>query len=108
MPNGDGMGPFGEDPQSGRGLGYCAGNEQPGFASSHPAQRSGFGIGRRGRGRGRGRRADEGNVPGRGRRRAFAQPMSKDQEAGFLKAQAEELKKALQEIQTRIDRLDAE
>ncbi len=32
MPRGDRTGPFGEGPRTGRQMGYCAGNESPGFA----------------------------------------------------------------------------
>lgn len=43
MPGGDRTGPMGQGPMTGRGMGYCTGNVQPGF---------GCGPGRRGRGRG--------------------------------------------------------
>ena len=33
MPGGDRTGPYSEGPMTGRGLGYCEGNEQPGFMS---------------------------------------------------------------------------
>ena len=45
MPDGDRTGPTGGGPQTGRGLGYCADNDQPGRGF-------GRGFGRRGRGRG--------------------------------------------------------
>jgi len=61
MPRGDGTGPMGMGPMSGRGLGYCVGFETPGYAN--PAPRRGFGVGfGRGRGFGGG---------GRGRRNMF-------------------------------------
>lgn len=34
MPRGNGMGPFGQGPMTGRGMGYCAGFAQPGFANA--------------------------------------------------------------------------
>jgi hypothetical protein len=47
MPQGDGTGPMGQGPMTGRGMGYCAGFNMPGFANA------GFGRGlRRGFGRG--------------------------------------------------------
>ena len=46
MPGGDHTGPMGQGPQTGRGLGYCAGFDQPGWANP--------GLGRRGQGRGMG------------------------------------------------------
>ena len=71
MPRGDGTGPNGDGPMTGRGAGYCTGSNVPG--SLNPLQRLGLGLGRRraprnggflglglGLGRGRG---------GRGRRR---------------------------------------
>ena len=48
MPTGDGTGPQGEGPMTGRRLGYCAGYSTPGFMNQ------GFGRGGFGRGRGRG------------------------------------------------------
>ncbi|AEE15259.1 hypothetical protein Thena_1649 [Thermodesulfobium narugense DSM 14796] len=47
MPRGDGTGPLGLGPMTGRGLGYCSGNTLPGFVAA------GYGIGRRFFGRGR-------------------------------------------------------
>ena len=49
MPFGDGTGPRGMGPMTGRGAGYCAGFGQPGFANPILG-RGGFGPGR-GRGR---------------------------------------------------------
>ena len=43
MPGGDKTGPSGGGPRTGRGLGYCASNDQPGRGFSR-------GFGRRGRG----------------------------------------------------------
>lgn len=50
MPWGDGTGPLGLGPMTGRGAGYCAGFPVPGFMNPWPR---GFGLGF-GRGRGRG------------------------------------------------------
>lgn len=50
MPGGDGTGPAGKGPRTGRGLGYCAGYDSPGNTKS----------GRRGRGRRRRVRRDNG------------------------------------------------
>lgn len=61
MPRGDGTGPMGMGPMTGRGAGYCAGFPTPGFMS--PAGgRLGLGLGG---GRGRGFRAYPGYGPGR-------------------------------------------
>jgi hypothetical protein len=55
MPRGDGTGPAGFGPMTGRGVGYCAGYPVPGFANP--------GVPRGGRGRGR----DWGRGVGQGR-----------------------------------------
>ncbi len=57
MPFGDGTGPNGLGPMTGRGAGYCAGYGMPGYANPIPG-RGYFGGGRGffGRGGGRGRR----------------------------------------------------
>jgi hypothetical protein len=49
MPRGDGTGPGGFGPMTGRGAGYCAGYPMPGFANPW------FPVGGRGRGRNWGR-----------------------------------------------------
>ena len=60
MPAGDKKGPMGDGPRTGRQLGYCSGNDAPGFER-------GFGFGRgRGRISGRGGRG-RGFGFGRGR-----------------------------------------
>ena len=43
MPTGDRTGPMGQGPRTGRGAGYCAGYENPGFAN--PAFAHGFRAG---------------------------------------------------------------
>ncbi|MHA1585373.1 MAG: DUF5320 domain-containing protein [Promethearchaeota archaeon] len=51
MPGGDGKGPNGKGPKSGRGLGRCSGNDKPGYVQDKPKRR----INGRGQGRGQGR-----------------------------------------------------
>jgi hypothetical protein len=53
MPFGDGTGPRGMGPMTGRGAGYCAGFGRPDFANPVLGRRW-FGFGWRGWGRGRG------------------------------------------------------
>ena len=59
MPGGDGTGPAGLGPMTGRAAGYCAGYPVPGYMNPIAGRgRGGFGLGRgwgRGRGRGFGR-----------------------------------------------------
>jgi len=52
MPGGDGTGPLGMGPRTGRGMGYCVGNQAPGYMAAFP----GRGFWGRGHGGGRGRR----------------------------------------------------
>lgn len=53
MPGGDQTGPLGQGPMTGRGLGYCAGYNRPGYANPGPRGFFGRGFGfSRGFGRG--------------------------------------------------------
>ena len=108
MPSGNRMGPRGEGPNTGRGLGYCADNDQPGYVESQTGQGFGRGFGRGGGGwRGR-NRPDAAFYPrqGRGRFEISATPAS--QEVNDLKAQTQELQNVLQGIQDRLAELEAE
>ena len=53
MPAGDGTGPMGMGPRTGRGAGYCAGYSAPGWANPMPGRGLQLGRGRDGGGRGR-------------------------------------------------------
>jgi len=70
MPWGDGTGPAGYGPMTGRAAGYCAGFGMPGFANPYvPRMGMGWGYGRgfgRGMGFGRGRGFGRGMGFGRG------------------------------------------
>lgn len=113
MPGFDGTGPRGMGPMTGGGRGFC----------------SPWGI--RGMGLGRGYRFGRGYGPGRGYRFGMGMPyagpvsygypgapvagaypyaprMTREQELGFLKEQAEAIKGELDEIQTRIEELETE
>ncbi len=109
MPRGDGTGPQGLGPMTGRGAGYCAGYDVPGYANP------GFGgLGpQRGRGWGGG---------GRGWRRMFyatglpgwlrfgygPAAMSQDQEVQMLRGQADALKRQLDAISQRLGEIEGE
>ena len=43
MPRGDRMGPSSEGPKSGRGIGYCTGNDHPGYMNSFSNWGGGYG-----------------------------------------------------------------
>lgn len=122
MPGGDGTGPMGMGPMSGRGAGYCAGYPAPGFMN--PVGGRGFcGRGFGGRGGGRGRRnmfwatglpgwARAGWVPVAGAYpplggAAFASGVPRDVELQALERQADYFRGALDEIQKRLQELQA-
>ena len=123
MPGGDGTGPMGMGPMTGRGAGYCAGNAMPGYTTPFGGRGfRGAGWGRGGRGR-RNRfyatgltgwqRASMG-VPAFGGGPAFAAPygagfvpgVAKEQQLDALKGQAEYFADALEGIRQRIEELE--
>jgi hypothetical protein len=126
MPGGDRTGPGGMGPMTGRGAGYCAGYDVPGYANPIPGGgRGGGAYGSRwwARGGGRGRRnwyyatglpgyvrasrgmPAWGGVPyGAG----YAPAMPKETELEMLKADAEGLTETLNNIKKRIEELESE
>ena len=115
MPRGDRTGPAGMGPMTGRAAGFCAGYGVPGYAN--PA----FGRGIRcwgGRGGGHGWRHwyYATGLPGWLRAGYYpawsATPMqaapTAEQEANLLKAQAENLRAALANIEKRLQELEAQ
>ncbi len=98
MPAGDGTGPKGAGPMTGRGAGHCTDYDAPG--STNPMPGRGFGMGW-GRGRGRRGRGRFGYAPARG-------APGPAQGLEFLKAQAESLKQQLDAIGRRIVELEQE
>ncbi len=121
MPRGDGTGPAGMGPMTGRAAGYCAGYPVPGFIN--PV--GGRGYWGRGRGGGRGWRHwyYATGVPGWARanfgypaRGGFVghnmpyagQGVTAEQEMQGLKQQAEYFESALDEIKKRIEQLEVE
>jgi len=123
MARGDGTGPDGLGPMTGRAAGYCAGFNVPGYANPGVgAGRGGFGLGRGG-GRGFGRR---GGGRGFGAGRGFAggvnpyygqapytavpyAPLAAPaQEAELLKNEAKALENEMKLINDRIKALEAQ
>ena len=132
MPRGNGMGPAGMGPMTGRGAGYCAGYGMPGFAN---APRGGFGMGYgrgggfgmgRGLGFGRGARWGAGPMPAQG---VYGGPwaapagmsqaapitdswgarqISRQEELDYLKSQAMALKNELDAISSRVNEIESE
>lgn len=105
MPRGDGTGPMGMGPMTGRGAGFCAGATAPGFTSA------GFGFGR-GRGRGFGRMYNPGwqagYVPYGGPSVAPAAGHYGVDEKEALQRQAQFLEEQLNEIKDRLSKLESE
>ncbi len=123
MPAGDGTGPAGRGSMTGRAAGYCAGSGMPGYASPTPGRGFGMGWGG-GWGHGRGWRhqyyatgrpgwARFGYHPAWGAPpdpayAPYAAPPTMEQEAEFLKSQAEWLKEQMDAISKRIAELEQE
>lgn len=115
MPRGNGTGPTGAGPMTGRAAGYCAGYDQPGCFNPGPGMGMGYGYGR---GRGRGFGMGMGRGYGRGfgwANRAWSGPRppyymepTPQQEMDMLKQQAEAMKANLDQINQRIDQIQAE
>jgi len=98
MPRGNGTGPMGAGPGTGRGMGYCGGYNLSGFVNPVPGFRSSFSFGRGGMGRGWRHRFYATGIPG-------WVPPSPEQETVDLKAQADLLKAHLDTIQNRIEEI---
>ena len=116
MPRGDGTGPGGLGPMTGRAAGYCAGYSVPGYMNPSGGRLGlGFGYGR-GLGRGMGRGYGRGFWP------AFPYPMTPPptaygggfyqtpvepkQEIGMLTEDAKALKEQLDSVNKRITELE--
>jgi len=109
MPRGDGSGPMGMGPMTGRAAGYCAGYGVPGFMNPG----FGYGRGRGGMGRGMGWRRGWGGYPA-----AYGVPPvppvygaypaapTSEQEVAALKQQAEAMRQGLDQVQSRIAELE--
>jgi len=123
MPGGDGTGPAGMGPMTGRAAGYCAGYQVPGFINPIPG-RGFWGWGRGGGGSGRrnwfyatalagsqrtgyGYPAPGGVPYGTPYAAPYAPAMTREQEADMLKKQADYFEDALDGIKKRIAELEA-
>lgn len=113
MPAGDGSGPMGMGPMTGRGMGLCAGVAAPGPMDTVPGRGFGMGCGRgfRGRGAGGGGRGWRNmfhatGLPGWARGGVPGTP-APAQELAVLKQQAESLGSALENIRKRIQQVES-
>jgi hypothetical protein len=112
MPGGDGTGPAGLGPMTGRAAGYCAGYPVPGYMNPI----GGRGYGGWGRGGGAWRRPFYGPAygPAYGAAAPYPAPyaapiapgMTKEQQLDALKGQAEFLQSTLDGIRKRIEELE--
>ena len=100
MPGGDGTGPLGMGPMTGRRAGCCGGNADSGLTNADGFRGHGKG---RSRGRGHGLCRLGANASGT----RFG-AMSKDEEKAGLARQASALEGALEEIKARLSELDKE
>lgn len=113
MPRGDGTGPQGMGPMSGRAAGYCAGYGMPGYANPIPGRGFGMGFGRgrgfRGGGRGWRHWFYATGLPGWARFGATAMPQAQPDPGLWkqaLKAQAQALQSELEAINKRISEIE--
>jgi len=114
MPRGDGTGPAGMGPMTGRAAGFCAGNNVPGYANWGVGRGFGGGMGR-GRGRGFRHWFNITGLPGWARfgsfnpYRSYPIPYQKpdpEVERQSLQNQAEYLEAELNEVKKRLDALE--
>jgi hypothetical protein len=126
MPRGDRTGPNAMGPMTGRGLGYCAGYDTPGYTRG-PGFGRGFGLGW-GPGRGWGRGRGGGYWRGIGYRSAYYDPirvipspyvtqpiLTKEnrlemlkQEKDYLETEMSNIKSAVDDLSKRMEELEKE
>jgi len=106
MPGGDGTGPMGLGPMTGRRAGYCAGSSVPGYTN---VSVRGFGRGfARGRGFGRGfwRRGYYGPAPYYGPTQPYVYPEpTKEEEKTYLEEMVKSMEGELKAIRGRLEEL---
>lgn len=85
MPGGDGTGPMGLGPMTGRGAGYCTSSPFPGFTNPIPGRRAWWGL----------------NQPGPW---FYGAPVG--DEKGFLEQRAEFLRRQLNMLESRLEGLN--
>jgi len=102
MPRGDGTGPAGMGPMTGRAAGFCAGYSVPGYMN--PVGGRGYWGWGRGGGWGRRNWYYATGLPGT----PFAPGLSAQQELDSLKGQAEYLEDSLDGIKKRIEELESQ
>ncbi|MDD5698162.1 MAG: DUF5320 domain-containing protein [Victivallaceae bacterium] len=108
MPRGDGTGPMGMGPMTGRAAGFCAGFGVPGYVNQIPGRGFGMGFGRgAGGGFGWRNRRYAAGMTGWQRAAGAVPQMSRDQEIEVLKNQANSLQDALEAVRNQLQELEA-
>ena len=108
MPLGDGSGPAGMGPMTGRAAGFCAGYNVPGYMNPYGG-RMGGGFGRgRGRGWGWGYTPPQYGPAPYGGAYAPAAPYSAEQEKEALQNQVKYFQDQIEAMQKRLNDLDSE
>ncbi len=119
MPWGDGTGPLGQGPMTGRAAGYCAGYSVPGYMNPVGGRFWGRGRGWFGRGGGRGWRHwyYATGLPGWARGRGWVPPylpwrgpythVGRDEEINLLKEEAKSLQEELNAVNQRLKDLES-
>ncbi len=113
MPRGDGTGPMGMGPKTGRAAGFCAGFGMPGYMNQVPGRGFGMGVGRgrggAGCGGGRGWRNmfHATGLPGWARDGVPVMPAPAE-ELAVLKQQAEHLGRVLGDMNKRIEDIESQ
>jgi uncharacterized protein DUF5320 len=109
MPGGDGNGPVGRGPMTGKGMGYCVGQAPVGGGIGRGMARGARCYGGLGRGAGFGMGRGVGMGQGVGR---FSQtglrPMTAMEEADLLRMEEQQLNNSLHEIKNRLSKLESE
>jgi hypothetical protein len=112
MPGGDGTGPFGEGPMTGRQAGYCTGYDEPGYTAPRWGFGRGGGRGRRNwfraTGRPRWARFGRGSVRGFGPwpQAPYMSPPTQQEESAALRQEANWLQERLDAISRRIEEIE--
>jgi Family of unknown function (DUF5320) len=109
MPRGDGTGPLGQGPMTGRGAGYCSRYAEPGYASRPAFGRGMAGpdaAGWCGRGHGYRNRFYATGAPFRAYGPDTETFLGAQEEAALLKSDAERLRSVLERVERRLEKLE--
>lgn len=104
MPGGDRTGPWGRGPRTGRGMGFCSGYDNPGYATGRGFFRRGRGFARGG-GYGRGR-GPGGWFPEDEYYPPAAPRVSRDEEKIRIERSIDDLEVELKELKGRLKELE--